>query len=488
MTDQTLELLRNRPDLAEIAAFPFGFDLDRADHGEDVRLASGASLEPVAGDDTGGTFFVCGGGPVLYASSEGQAGLLGDTVGEALEIVVGLPGWQDLVHPGAGPALARESEDEIRASCAPGLDDLRERLRAGLGLPERSPAELIARLHASLLRTDPGHVLLNSYELMAYELLDTLPRTALRDVVLAPGRAALERLRSGDAGARDDVGTDPVLRAGVLRAAQYDRRDADLPVLRFLLRCETAAADQEFFRERRIAAALVALHGLAEDVPLIREAGGSGTGVEEAAAEDEFTWIVLARRQGRTDLARAALIRLLDDTGPHSQRLALLARELESLGDHAQAARAQRNVVALQDTAWDRAVAGSVLARMERGAGDLAAAWRTLGRVRAAVGMDKPVSRTGGRQLTLGLGPAAEPPAPDASAAQWHRRRLGRTITEQHLELALAAIEAGEPGLAEEAMSHGKVLLKTIAEGFRRSLSELSSRAKWAVAALPKGR
>ncbi|MGW7360755.1 hypothetical protein ACWGI0_30040 [Streptomyces sp. NPDC054802] len=165
MTDQTLESLRNRPDLAEIAAFPFGFDLDRADHCEDVRLASGASLEPVAGDDTGGTFFVCGGGPVLYASSEGQAGLLGDTVGEALEIVVG-------------------------------LDDLRERLRAGLGLPERSPAELIARLHAALLRTDPGHVLLNADELMAYELLDTLPRTALRDVVLAPGRAALERLRS----------------------------------------------------------------------------------------------------------------------------------------------------------------------------------------------------------------------------------------------------------------------------------------------------
>lgn len=99
---------------------------------------------------------------------------------QALESVVGLRAWQDLAHPGAGPALARESEDGIRASYAPGLDGLRERLRAGLGLPADAPAELIARLHAAQLRTDPGHVLLSSGELTAYELLDTLPRTALR--------------------------------------------------------------------------------------------------------------------------------------------------------------------------------------------------------------------------------------------------------------------------------------------------------------------
>lgn len=504
MTDRVLELLRQRPGLAQQAAFPFDFDLGRAEHGEDVLLASGAALEPVAGDDTGGTFFVCAGGPVLYASSEGEAGLLGDTVSDALEIVVGLPAWRDLVHPAAGSALARELEDDMRSSYAPDLDDRRKRLRAELGLPERSCAELIARLHTALRRTDPDHVLLNAHELSAYELLGTLPRTPLWDVVLAPGRAALGRLRSGGTDARDSVATDPVLRAGVLRAAQYDRRETDLPLLRFLLRCETAAADGELFRERWLAAVLLGLHGREEDVPLIREARGGALRDEEAAkpaawaaaedaahhgqdpaTEDEFVWTGLARRQGRTELARAALIRMLDDTGPDAKRLTSLAREFEALGDHAQAARSQRNVVALQDTAWDRAVTGSVLARLERRTGDLNAAWRTLGRVRTAIGLDGPVSRPGDRQLALGLGPASEPPAPDACAAQWHRRGLGRVITEQHLELVLAAIEAGRPELAREAMSHGKVLLRTIDKQFRRSLGELPAQAKWAVAALP---
>lgn len=93
MSDHALRLLRETPRLAELAAFPFDFDLDRADHCEDVRLASGGPLEPVAGDDTGGTYFVCADGSVLYADSEGRAGIIGNSVDEALETVIGLPGW-----------------------------------------------------------------------------------------------------------------------------------------------------------------------------------------------------------------------------------------------------------------------------------------------------------------------------------------------------------------------------------------------------------
>ncbi|WP_367320175.1 hypothetical protein [Streptomyces sp. HUAS ZL42] len=55
MTDHALRLLRQNPHLAELAAFPFDFDLRRAEHGEEVRLASGGPLEPVAGDGTGGS-------------------------------------------------------------------------------------------------------------------------------------------------------------------------------------------------------------------------------------------------------------------------------------------------------------------------------------------------------------------------------------------------------------------------------------------------
>ncbi|WP_329031472.1 hypothetical protein OIE71_01000 [Streptomyces sp. NBC_01725] len=67
---------------------------------------------------------------------------------------------------------------------------------------------------------------------------------------------------------------------------------------------------------------------------------------------------------------------------------------------------------------------------------------------------------------------------------QWHRRGLGRLITEQHLELALAAAEAGDAPPARETMSHGKELLSTIARQHAEALGELSTRAKWAVAAL----
>ncbi|WP_217213354.1 hypothetical protein [Streptomyces sp. AC550_RSS872] len=76
MTDQALRLLRESARLAELAAFPFNFDIGRAAHGnvEEVRTASGDPLGIVAGDDTGGRYFVCADGSMLYADSEGSAG------------------------------------------------------------------------------------------------------------------------------------------------------------------------------------------------------------------------------------------------------------------------------------------------------------------------------------------------------------------------------------------------------------------------------
>ena len=176
MTDHTLRLLRQSRAAAELAAFPFEFDLDRADHGEEVRLASGEPLTPVAGDGTGGTYFVCADGSVLYADSEGSAGIIGSSADEALETVIGLPGWHDYLDlsPADGPEkiLARlaETEEEIRADCD--IDAQRAELRALLGLPERSPVELIGMLHTALLRTEPDFLLNGS----AY---CTLPNVAL---------------------------------------------------------------------------------------------------------------------------------------------------------------------------------------------------------------------------------------------------------------------------------------------------------------------
>ncbi|MFD8686640.1 hypothetical protein [Streptomyces sp. NPDC059651] len=481
MTDRFLELLRARPDLAEAAAFPFNFDVSRASHVEDVHLASGASLEPIAGDDTGGTFFLCGGTAVLYASSEGDAVLIADSVGEALEMQIRLPEWCEGVTTDLDEeqlrAVVRVCDEEAKEEFAPELDEQRALLITGLGLPERPLAELFAMAESAAGRTEPDHLLLNSAELCAYRLHASY-RMCLRDVVLEPGRGTLERLRAGDPEARAAVAADAVLRAGVLRAAQLDRRDGDLPLLRLLL-ADECAERSERFEERRLAAVLVALHGREADGPLLGAAtAGEATDSEsatrwaraeeakrtgpDAALRNELTWVELAFRQGRIRHARVALIRLLDDTGPHATRLRELSRALERIGDHAQAARAQFNLLSLQDTAWDRASEAYVLARLERRKGDLPAAGRALERARAAIGL-------GGT-------------APEGEASQWHRRGLGRHITEQHLELALAAAESGDADLARATMAHARVLLNTIGKESAKALGRLSTQAKWAVA------
>ncbi|MFE2941080.1 hypothetical protein ACFXKG_18745 [Streptomyces sp. NPDC059255] len=477
MTDRVLDLLRTRPDLAALAAFPFGFDVDGAYHVEAVHLASGAPLEPVAGDDTGGTYFLCGGTAVLYASSEGDAVLLADSVGEALEILVRLPEWCEDLSPEMDEAelvaAVRAADDKAREEFVPDLDARRAALISGLGLPDRPLTELLALSESAAGRTEPDHLLLNSAELCAYRL-DESCRRPLRDTVLGPGRALLERLRAGDAGAREEAAGDAVLRAGVLRAARHDRREDDLPLLRLLLEHENATRT-EWFEERLLAAALVASYGRDEDVPLLRSAtSGQITDspgavawarAREASAETEFTWVELARRQGRVEHARVSLIRMLDDTGPSSgARLRELSRALERLGDHAQAARAQFYLLSLQDTAWDRASEAYVLARLECRKGDLAAAGRALERARAAVGADGS--------------------ATDGTVLQWHRRALGRLITEQHLELTLAAVEAGDAELARATMAHGRALLDIIGKESVKALGGLSTRAKWAVAGL----
>ncbi|WP_406089414.1 hypothetical protein [Streptomyces sp. NBC_01013] len=483
MTDRFLELLRTRPELAETAAFPFNFDVSRASHVEEVHLASGASLEPIAGDDTGGTFFLSGGAAVLYASSEGDVVLIADSVGEALEMQIRLPEWcEDLtaeLDEEAMRAAVRASDDEAREDYAPELDAQRAALISGLGLPERPLVELFAMAESAGRRTEPDHLLLNSAELCAYRLHDSY-RMCLRDVVLVPGREALRRMRSDELGAREEAAADAVLRAGVLRAAQFDRREEDLPLLRLLLEAECAVRTERF-EERRLAAVLVALRGQDEDVPLLRSATSgvvtdSAGAVEWARAEEarrygrdiasesEFTWTDLAHRQGRVEHARVALIRMLDDTGPDAARLRELSRALERIGDHAQAARAQFNLLSLQDSARERASEAYVLARLERGKGDLDAAGRALERARAAVGLGGPV--------------------PDDDVAGWHRRGLGRLITEQHLELVLAAAGTGDTALARATMVHAKALLDTIAKESAKALSPLSTRAKRAMAGL----
>ncbi|MEU6521169.1 hypothetical protein [Streptomyces sp. NPDC046978] len=62
-----------------------------------LRLASGAPLEPIAGNFTGGAYFLCAEEDacpaVVLANSEGAGGLIADDLAGALEIIIGLK-WQ----------------------------------------------------------------------------------------------------------------------------------------------------------------------------------------------------------------------------------------------------------------------------------------------------------------------------------------------------------------------------------------------------------
>ncbi|MGW2488928.1 hypothetical protein ACWCV9_17185 [Streptomyces sp. NPDC001606] len=503
MSDRLLRQLRRHRHLAELAAFPFGFDLDRAARGhvEPVRLASGGPLEVLAGDDTGGTFFRCPDGSVLYADSEGGAGIVGSSVDEALEILIGLPGWPDHLDlspaDGAETILARvaETEEELR-ECY-GIDAERAELRAALGLPERSPVELVGMLHAALLRTEPEHVLLNAEEGLAYQLLDGHPRPPLWERVLAEGRAGLARLRAGDTA----VAGDPVRRRLVLRAAQFDRADGDLPLLRLLLRRE---AESSMTDELRLAAVLVGLHGDPADLPLLHEVretdfdtwcglGGIPEPDADGAAlrrwaegldaslfgtdpadEPESTWTDLAAAQGLTELARVALIRRLDaielnqsllrrpgdPTALDPSPLAALAFDFEHLGDLDQALRAQRLYAALRDSAWDRVSALHDQARLERATGRLVPAARSLARL---------------REILTAPG--------DDSLGYWREVNLGRYLAQEHYALVRALADADLLAEARAALAGGGAIRAELRGAARAGLDETAAEAAEHIAA-----
>ncbi|MEU8076749.1 hypothetical protein AB0B31_14995 [Catellatospora citrea] len=78
-SDHLLGLIQGTPEIDLLLRSSFGFDIGRKHYGAGLRLASGAQMEPIAGESAGGAYFLCaeqaGRRPVVYASSEGQGGL-----------------------------------------------------------------------------------------------------------------------------------------------------------------------------------------------------------------------------------------------------------------------------------------------------------------------------------------------------------------------------------------------------------------------------
>lgn len=165
--DEILTILRRDPDLDELLTEVCELDITRGDHGETGRLSSGQPLECVAGDFTGGAFYLCGESrptrPVLYASSEGEAGLVGPSLAGALEVMIGLPSWTDCLKfsGGGDPAAMRSAaehlrQDELRDS--PEIDTHWARLAEALSLDLATVPVLLTRLRDAVAGTTPDYV------------------------------------------------------------------------------------------------------------------------------------------------------------------------------------------------------------------------------------------------------------------------------------------------------------------------------------------
>ncbi|MFB7756432.1 hypothetical protein ACFC18_43665 [Streptomyces sp. NPDC056121] len=179
--DHVLDLIRGNPDVSNLLEGAFDFDISRGDQGEDIRLSSGALMRGFASDAAGGTYFLCGEPsgrqPVVYASSEGQAGLIADDLTAALEIIIGLPCWHDcLKFSGGGDVEAMQIAaghlEQDLAEYEPDIGEHRARLADALSLDMTSTAELVSKLREAVARTEPDHVLLGDEgEDGAYESL-----------------------------------------------------------------------------------------------------------------------------------------------------------------------------------------------------------------------------------------------------------------------------------------------------------------------------
>ncbi len=122
------------------------------------HLPDGANCEVFARDAGGGEFALCDTGslpsrPLLYASSEGQAGIIGKSLGSGLATIIDLPHWQDCLHFSGGGQLAEMrriaplAEADLLAE-NPGIESNRKAVRTALGLAPLS--DPIGQLHAAI--------------------------------------------------------------------------------------------------------------------------------------------------------------------------------------------------------------------------------------------------------------------------------------------------------------------------------------------------
>lgn len=132
--------------IIEDLASNFDFDLARAsrDHSW-IKLVPHRPFLVIAGESTGGVFLAYDGGeaepwPILYATSEGQAGCIAANLTEMVAMMMAAPYWRDLLKFSDAGNLTemRKSawlleQDYLEEDAA--ISDARRRIMDGLPIP-----------------------------------------------------------------------------------------------------------------------------------------------------------------------------------------------------------------------------------------------------------------------------------------------------------------------------------------------------------------
>lgn len=157
-SDDLLRRLESDEELAGLLMLHGDFDVRKRDPVEELALANGMLLTPVAGDGAGGTYFLCGEPdgperPVLFADSEGGAVLMAASLVEAVDLIVHFPYWQDLPFGHDPGELEAAYRDDIE-----NFDAVRAETIAALGFGTLALEDALARLRAAVARYEPGFV------------------------------------------------------------------------------------------------------------------------------------------------------------------------------------------------------------------------------------------------------------------------------------------------------------------------------------------
>jgi hypothetical protein len=159
-----LQTLRTSAEAKRILEHDFDFyPVSPATKSSLFQLRDDISYELVGKDASGGEFVLCEGKSsskraMLYASSEGQAGIIAGSLERGLSIIIDLPSWRDCLKFSNGGQLAEMrrvvplSESDLLED-RPTITSSRQALRKLFGLFQVS--DLVRELHEAVTEMSP---------------------------------------------------------------------------------------------------------------------------------------------------------------------------------------------------------------------------------------------------------------------------------------------------------------------------------------------